>query len=87
MNKYIQKVADAYALGYGKADDKADAKRSAYIAGAMFIQDEILTDITSLRDNYMRQLKVQGRPTEGFAFIAGKVEAVNMILEILKKYR
>lgn len=87
MNKHIQMVADAYAFGYGKSTESASASRTGYIAGAMYMADEIVKDIASLRDNYMRQLQVEGRPSEGFAFIAGKVEAANMILEILKKYK
>lgn len=87
MNKYIQMAADAYAFGYGKSTENASASRTGYIAGAMYMADEIVKDIASLRDNYMRQMRVPGRSREAFAFIAGKVEAANMILEILKKYK
>ena len=77
-------AADAYAFGYGKSTESASASRTGYIAGAMYMADEIVKDIASLRDNYMRQLQVQGRPAEGFAFIAGKVEAINAALDILE---
>lgn len=80
-------AADAYAFGYGKSTESASASRTGYIAGAMYMADEIVKDIASLRDNYMRQMRVPGRSREAFAFIAGKLEAANMILEILEKYK
>ena len=42
------------------------------------MQDDIKADLVNLRDNYMRQMP--GRPREAFAYIAGKVEALNAAL-------
>lgn len=87
MNKYIQQQADYYAGGYPVATGpEVDAKRTAYIAGAMMVQDDIMADLVKLRDNYMRQLQVPGRPREAIGFIAGKLEAINAALDILERY-
>ena len=80
-------AADAYAFGYGKSTENASASRTGYIAGAMYMADEIVKDIASLRDNYMRQMQASvGRPREAFGYIAGKVEAINAALDILERY-
>lgn len=83
MNKYIQQQADNYAAAHNA---EVDARRTAYIAGSMRAQSDIKAELVSLRDNYMRQLEVPGRSDTGFAFIAGKVEAIHAVLEILKRY-
>lgn len=87
MNKYIQQQADYYAGGYPVATGpEVDAKRTAYMAGAMMVLDDIQADLVNLRGNYMRQLQVDGRPREAFVYIAGKVEAINAALDILERY-
>lgn len=87
MNKYIQQQADWYAGNYAVATGpEVDVRRTAYIAGAMRVQDDLKADLVKVRDNYMRQMQVDGRPREAFAYIAGKVEAVNAALDILQRY-
>ena len=87
MNKYIQQQADWYAGNYPVATGpEVDARRTAYIAGAMRVQDDIQADLVKLRDNYMRQMQVDGRPREAIGFIAGKLEAINAALDILERY-
>ena len=87
MNKYIQQQADWYAGNYPVATGpEVDARRTAYIAGAMRVQDDIQADLVNLRNNYMRQMQVDGRPREAFGYIAGKVEAINAALDILERY-
>lgn len=87
MNKYIQQQADWYAGNYPvTTGPEVDARRTAYIAGAMRVQDDIQADLVNLRNNYMRQMQVDGRPREAFAYIAGKVEAINAALDILERY-
>ena len=87
MDKYTQQQADWYAGNYPAATGpEVDARRTAYIAGAMRVQDDIKAELVNLRDNYMRQLQVPGRPREVFGYIAGKVEAINAALDILERY-
>ena len=87
MNKYIQQQADWYAGNYPvTTGPEVDARRTAYIAGAMRVQDDIEADIVNLRNNYMRQMQVDGRPREAFGYIAGKAEAINAALDILERY-
>lgn len=87
MNKYIQQQADWYAGNYPVVTGpEVDARRTAYIAGAMRVQDDIQADLVNLRNNYMRQMQVDGRPRGAFAYIAGKVEAINAALDILERY-
>ena len=88
MNKYIQQQADWYAGNYPVATGpEVDARRTAYIAGAMMVQDDIKADLIKLRDNYMRQMQASvGRPREAFGYIAGKVEALNAVFDILERY-
>ena len=87
MNKYIQQQADWYAGNYPvTTGSEVDARRTAYIAGAMRVHDDIKADLANLRDNYMRQLQVDGRPREAFGYIGGNAEAINAALDILERY-
>ena len=83
MNKYLQQQADFYAGNYPVVTGpEVDARRTAYIAGAMRVQDDIQADLVNLRNNYMKQMQASvGRPREAFGYIAGKVEAI-----ILERY-
>lgn len=89
MNKYIQQQADWYAGNYLVATGpEVDARRTAYIAGAMRVQDDIQADLVKLRDSYMAQLQqlhVGGRGS-GLGFLMGKIEAINAALDILERY-
>lgn len=86
MNKYIQQQADWYAGNYPVATGpEVDARRTAYIAGAMRVQDDIKTDLVNLRENYMAKLHVGGRGS-GLGFLMGKIEAINAALDILERY-
>ena len=86
MNKYIQQQADWYAGNYSVATGpEVDARRTAYIAGAMRVQDDIQADLVKLRDSYMEQLHVGGRGS-GLGFLMGKIEALNAALDILERY-
>lgn len=86
MNKYIQQQADWYAGNYPVATGpEVDARRTAYIAGAMMVQDDIQADLVKLRDSYMAQLHEGGRRS-GLGFLMGKIEAINVALDILERY-
>lgn len=85
MNKYIQQQADWYAGNYPVATGpEVDARRTAYIAGAMRVQDDIMADLVKLRQGYMEQLHVGMR--SGLGFLMGKIEAINAAIDILERY-
>ena len=87
MNKYIQQQADWYAGNYPVATGpEVDARRTAYIAGAMRVQDDIQADLVKLRDSYMAQLHDVGGRGSGLGFLMGKIEALNAALDILERY-
>ena len=49
------------------------------------IRPDLLEKIKALRDNYIRQLEVQNRNSNAVMLITGKLEAVQMVLEMLNE--
>lgn len=49
------------------------------------IRPDLLEKIKALRDNYIRQLEVQNRTSNAVMLITGKLEAVQMVLEMLNE--
>lgn len=49
------------------------------------IRPDLLEKIKALRDNYIRQLEVQNRNLNAVMLITGKLEAVQMVLEMLNE--
>jgi hypothetical protein len=47
--------------------------------------NEAISIVEAFRDNYLRQLAVEGRPTGAIRYISGKLAAAEAILDELKK--
>lgn len=79
-NKYI---------GHPKEVDEGyevSMRRSAYIAGYQEAVNDIRDKVEALRDNYVRQLEAPNRPALAIRYITGKLNAAEMIVEIIDKH-
>ena len=61
-------------------------RRDAYAQGYQDAVNDIKSRVEALRDNYIRQMTVDGRPEKTVMFITGKLEAAIMILEYFNEY-
>lgn len=81
----IQERADAY-IGHPREVDEGyevSMRRNAYYDGCTAIMQEIMEKVTALRDNYIRQLEVPREHKNAIHHIQGKLEAAEMIREII----
>lgn len=79
-NKYIghpREVDEGY---------EVSMRRDAYAKGYRDAVNDIKSRVDALKDNYIRQLEVPDRPALAIRYITGKLNAAEMIVEIIEEY-
>lgn len=81
----ILSKADRY-IGHPREVDEGyevSMRRTAYMDGYQDAVNDIRSKVVAMRDNYLRQMEVKPRPNAAVILISGKLEAAQMILDLI----
>ncbi len=83
----IQGKADKY-IGHPREVDEGyevSMRRTAYMDGYQAAVNDMKSKVVAMRDNYLRQMEVKPRPQSAVMLISGKLEAAQLILDLINQ--